>query len=98
MINVSGFKIFPNEVEQILSLHKKVKEAVVVGVRTDDSVQEIVKAVIIKKSKNLTKEEIKNHCRKYLTPYKVPKIIEFKKFLPKTSVGKIIRQHLKSKA
>ena len=95
MINVSGFKVYPTEVEEVLYLHKKVKEAVVIGIKKDNSSQEFVKTFIVKTEDSLTIEELKAHCRKYLTAYKIPKFIEFRKNLPKSAVGKILRQKLK---
>lgn len=96
MINVSGFKVYPTEIEDVLCLHKKVDEAVVIGVKQNNSIKEIVKAFVVKKEKNLSAEELKTYCRKYLITYKVPKIIEFTENLPKSTVGKILRKKLKS--
>lgn len=95
MINISGFKVYPTEVEEVLYLHKKIKEAVVIGVKRDSSSQEFVKAFIVKTEDSLSIEELKAHCRKYLTAYKIPKFIEFKENLPKSAVGKILRKKLK---
>lgn len=96
MIVVSGFNVYPNEVEQVISMHPGVLEVGVVGV-TDQEYGERVKACIVKKDPNLTNEEIISHCREHLAAYKVPKIIEFFSELPKTNVGKILRRALKDK-
>jgi long-chain acyl-CoA synthetase len=94
MINVSGFKVFPNEVEAVIASHPGVSEVGVVGI-TDPVLGEEVKAVIVKKDPNLTAEDIKKFCHEKLTGYKVPKIIEFRDSLPKTPVGKILRRALR---
>jgi long-chain acyl-CoA synthetase len=96
MIVVSGFNVYPNEVEQIIGLHPAVLEVGVVGVMDQDS-GEKVKACIVKRDPDLTAEAVIAHCREHLTAYKVPKIIEFYDDLPKTNVGKILRRELKTK-
>jgi long-chain acyl-CoA synthetase len=93
MIIVSGFNVYPNEVEQIISLHPKVLEVGVIGLKCEEF-GERVKACVVKKDPSLTREEIVAHCRQYLTPYKVPKVVEFYQELPKTNVGKILRRAL----
>lgn len=94
MILVSGFNVFPNEVEDILTLHAGIREAAVVG-KPHEEKGEVVKAHIVLESSDLSKEEIIDHCRNYLTGYKVPKHIEFHSELPKTNVGKVLRRALK---
>ena len=94
MILVSGFNVFPNEVESVIVDCPGVLEVGVVGV-DDDKCGEIVKAVIVRTDDTLTEKEIIAHCRKELTGYKVPKIIEFRTELPKTNVGKILRRELR---
>jgi len=94
MILVSGFNVFPNEVEDVISAHPKVLEVAAVGV-PDDKSGEIVKVFVVKKDKSLTKEEIVSYCREHLTGYKVPKKVEFRSELPKTNVGKILRRKLR---
>ena len=94
MINVSGFKVFPNEVEDVLSSHPDVIEAAVVGV-PDGEGSEIVKAFIVSANDNLTVEELRKFAKQTLTAYKVPHQIEFRKELPKTNVGKILRRELR---
>jgi long-chain acyl-CoA synthetase len=96
MIVVSGFNVYPNEVEQVIGLHPGVLEVGVVGVADEES-GERVKACIVKKDPELTSEQVIAHCREHLTAYKVPKIIEFCDDLPKTNVGKILRRALKDR-
>lgn len=91
MIIVSGFNVYPNEVEDVIMLNPKVKEAAVIGIPHPVS-GEIIKAVVAKKDESLTRDELRKHCRKYLTGYKIPKEIEFREELPKSNVGKILRR------
>lgn len=93
MILVSGFNVYPNEVEEVLSTHPKILEVGVTGV-PDPQTGEAVKAFIVKKDPSLTKEEIIRFCREQLTGYKIPHRIEFRDQLPKTPVGKILRREL----
>ncbi|MDI5874067.1 long-chain-fatty-acid--CoA ligase FadD [Shewanella xiamenensis] len=94
MILVSGFNVFPNEVEEVVALHPKVIEVAAVGVPNDAS-GELVKVFVVAKDKSLTAEDIIKHCRVHLTGYKVPKLVEFRDELPKTNVGKILRRELR---
>jgi long-chain acyl-CoA synthetase len=94
MILVSGFNVYPNEIEDVVATHPGVLEVAAVGI-PDDKSGEAVKLVIVKKDPNLTIEDIKAHCRAQLTGYKQPKIIEFRADLPKTNVGKILRRELR---
>ncbi|MDH3219150.1 MAG: AMP-binding protein [Gammaproteobacteria bacterium] len=94
MILVSGFNVFPNEIEAVIASHDGVLEVGVIG-EPDEDCGEVVKAVIVKKDPELDEAAIVEHCRKYLTGYKVPKIIEFRDELPKTNVGKILRRELR---
>lgn len=96
MIVVSGFNVYPNEVEQVIGMHPGVSEVGVVGV-VDEESGERVKACIVKKDPDLSIEQVIAHCREHLTAYKVPKIVEFFIELPKTNVGKILRRALKDK-
>ncbi len=98
MILVSGFNVFPNEVESVIMEVPGVREVGVIGVPDPDGSGEIVKAVIVRNDNSLTEEEVIAHCRKELTGYKVPKIIEFRDELPKTNVGKILRRELREEA
>lgn len=94
MINVSGFNVYPNEIEDVLATHPKILEAAAIGVE-DEKSGEVVKVFIVRKDKSLKKEEILDFCRENLTNYKIPKHIEFKDELPKTNVGKILRRELR---
>ena len=94
LINVSGLKVYPREVEELLSLHPKVKEAAVVG-RLNKKGAEIVKAYIVRKQDSLTEEEILSYCKKNLAPYKIPKEISFEKSFIKSAVGKPLKRTLK---
>lgn len=94
MILVSGFNVYPNEVEAVIAGHEGVLEVGVVG-ELDETCGEIVKAVIVRKDQALTAESVIEHCRGKLTGYKRPKIIEFRDELPKTNVGKILRRELR---
>lgn len=97
MILVSGFNVYPNEIEDVLMQHPKVREAAAIGVPSDLS-GEAVKICIVKKDDSLSKDELIEHCRRYLTGYKVPKIVEFRDELPKSNVGKILRRELRDEA
>jgi long-chain acyl-CoA synthetase len=94
MILVSGFNVYPNEVEEVIATHPGVLECAVVGVASEQS-GEVVKAVIVRKDPNLSEASIKAHCKEQLTAYKQPKVIEFRKELPKSAVGKILRRELR---
>jgi len=94
MILVSGFNVFPNEVEEVVSSNEKVLEVGAIGVPSE-SCGEIVKIFVVKKDDSLTKEELIAHCRENLTGYKVPKIVAFIDELPKSNVGKILRRELR---
>ncbi|OIP99755.1 MAG: long-chain-fatty-acid--CoA ligase [Zetaproteobacteria bacterium CG2_30_46_52] len=94
MILISGFNVYPNEIESVLAAHPKILEAGVIGV-SDTHMGEAVKAIIVKDDPSLTEEEVRAHCRENLTNYKRPKHIEFIDALPKTNVGKILRRELR---
>lgn len=96
MILVSGFNVYPNEVEDVLAMHPKILEAAAIGV-PDEKSGEVVKVFIVKKDPSLTEEEVIAHCRANLTGYKVPKHVAFQTELPKTNVGKILRRELRDK-
>ena len=91
---LSGFNVYPNEGEQIITLMPEVLEVGVIGVVHHDTGEQ-VKACIVKLDPNLTEAQVIAHCRKHLAAYKVPKIIHFYTELPKTNVGKISRRELK---
>ena len=94
MILVSGFNVYPNEIEEVIASHPGVLECAVIGV-ADPRSGEAVKAFVVKKDPNLTAEDIIKFCGTQLTNYKVPKQIEFRTSLPKTNVGKILRRELR---
>lgn len=94
MIIVSGFNVFPNEIEDVCAMHAGVLEVAAIGVPHDVS-GEVVKIFVVKKDQSLDEKSLKAHCREQLTAYKVPKIIEFRDELPKTNVGKILRRELR---
>jgi long-chain acyl-CoA synthetase len=96
MIIVSGFKVFPNELEDVVMLHPGVLEVAAIGV-PDERSGEAVKIVVVKKDPSLSESELLEHCRKHLTGYKVPKLIEFRtEPLPKSNIGKILRRELRT--
>jgi long-chain acyl-CoA synthetase len=97
MILVSGFNVYPNEVEDVAALHPGVREVAAVGV-PDERSGEAVKLYVIRKDPALDAETLIAHCRKQLTGYKVPRYIEFRDDLPRTNVGKILRRELKPAA
>ncbi len=95
MILVSGFNVYPNELEDVICQHPKVLEAAAIGI-PDEKSGEVVKIFVVKKDESLTSEELMKYCRENLTSYKIPKSIEFRKDLPKTNVGKILRKDLRA--
>ena len=94
MILVSGFNVFPNEVEEVAAMHEGILEAAAIGV-ADEHSGEIVKLFIVRSDPNVTEQDVKDHCAKNLTNYKRPKLVEFRDDLPKTNVGKILRRELR---
>ncbi|CUS48592.1 MAG: long-chain acyl-CoA synthetase [Idiomarinaceae bacterium HL-53] len=94
MILVSGFNVYPNEIEDVVASHPKVLEVAAVGVPHESS-GEVVKIFVVKKDNSLDEKELREYCRENLTAYKVPKLIEFRAELPKTNVGKILRRELR---
>jgi long-chain acyl-CoA synthetase len=97
LIVVSGFKVFPNEVEECLARHPDVVESAVIGI-PDETTGEAVKAFVVSRNPALTAENIKAHCKKHMTGYKIPKVVVFKDELPKSPVGKILRRLLRDEA
>ncbi len=95
MVLVSGFNVYPNEVEDVLAKHPGILEAAVVGV-PDEQSGEAVKAIVVRKDPALTTEQVIAHCRAHLTGYKVPRRVEFRDSLPKSPVGKILRRELRN--
>ncbi len=94
MILVSGFNVYPNEIEAVVALLDSVLESAAIGV-PDEKTGEAIKLFVVRKDPRESKDAIIKHCRQYLTAYKVPKIIEFRESLPKTNVGKILRRELR---
>jgi len=94
MILVSGFNVYPNEVEEAVATHPGVMDVAAIGV-ADEKSGEAVKIFVVRKDKNLTEAALIEHCRTVLTGYKVPRHVEFRDDLPRTNVGKILRRALK---
>jgi long-chain acyl-CoA synthetase len=95
VIVVSGFKVFPNQIEDAVALHPGVAEVAAIGV-PDERSGEAVKIVVVRKDPSLTEQALRDHCRQHLTGYKMPKIVEFRSEpLPKTNLGKILRRQLR---
>jgi len=94
MIKVSGFNVYPNEIENIIAGYPKVLEVAAIGV-PDAKSGEVIKVFVVKKDQTLTEDELKKYCQENLTNYKIPRHIEFRTELPKTNVGKILRRALK---
>jgi long-chain acyl-CoA synthetase len=94
MILVSGFNVYPNEVEEVIAAHPKVLEVAAIGV-PDEKSTEAVKVFVVKKDASLTEKDIKDHCAENMTGYKRPKYVVFRDELPKTNVGKILRRALR---
>ena len=94
MILVSGFNVYPNEIEEVAASHDGVLEAAAVGVPHPHS-GEVVKLFVVKSDPDLTEQDVKDWCAKGLTNYKRPQQIEFRDDLPKTNVGKILRRELR---
>jgi long-chain acyl-CoA synthetase len=94
MILVSGFNVYPNEIEQVVAMHPGVLECAAIGV-PDEHSGEVPKVFVVKKDPQLTEADVLEHCKKELTGYKRPKFVEFRADLPKTNVGKILRRALR---
>jgi long-chain acyl-CoA synthetase len=94
MILVSGFNVYPNEIEDVIAGHDKILEVAAIGVPSEKS-GEVVKIFVVKKDESLTEDEVMEYCRQELTGYKVPKFVEFRTELPKSNVGKILRKDLR---
>jgi long-chain acyl-CoA synthetase len=95
MILVSGFNVYPNEIEDVVCQYSKVLECAAIGI-PDDKSGEVVKIFVVKRDASLTEEEVLKHCKANLTSYKVPKSVEFRAELPKSNVGKILRKDLRA--
>lgn len=97
MILVSGFNVYPNEIEEVISKHPGIYEVAAIGIKDRNS-GEAVKIYVVKKDKNLTEKDIRQFCVKELTGYKRPRFIEFRDHLPKSNIGKILRKELRDEA
>jgi long-chain acyl-CoA synthetase len=97
MILVSGFNVYPNEIEEVVASHPGVLEVGAIGV-PDERSGEVVKVVVVKKDPALTEDAVIAHCRENLTGYKIPRVVEFREELPKSNVGKILRRELRDPA
>jgi len=97
MILVSGFNVYPNEIEEVMAGHPGILESCAIGV-PDEASGEAVKLFVVRKDPALTKEQLIAYCRENLTGYKIPKHVEFRDALPKSPVGKILRRELRPKA
>ncbi len=95
MVVVSGFNVYPNEIEDCLATHPGILEAAVIGV-PDDNTGEAVKAFVVRQDHSLPEADIRSYCKEHLTAYKVPKRVEFRGELPKSNVGKILRKELRA--
>jgi long-chain acyl-CoA synthetase len=95
MVVVSGFNVYPNEVEDCLATHPGILESAVIGV-PDAATGELVKAFVVKRDAGLSAADVRGHCKEHLTAYKVPKLVEFRDELPKSNVGKILRKDLRA--
>jgi long-chain acyl-CoA synthetase len=95
MIIVSGFKVFPNQIEDVVALHSGVLEVAAIGA-PDERSGEVVKIVVVRHDLTLTEQALLDHCKQHLTDYKLPKLVEFRSEpLPKTNLGKILRRQLR---
>ncbi|MBQ9724311.1 MAG: AMP-binding protein, partial [Neisseriaceae bacterium] len=94
MVNVSGFNVYPNEIEDVVVAMDGIREAACIGI-ADEKTGEALKLFAVKSDNSITEQDVTDHCRKELTAYKVPKVIEFRNDLPKSSVGKILRRELR---
>jgi long-chain acyl-CoA synthetase len=94
MILVSGFNVYPNEIEDVLTQMPGVLECAAVGV-PDSKTGEAVKVVLVRANPGLTEDEVRAYCEQNLTGYKRPKVVEFRQDLPKTPVGKVLRRELR---
>jgi long-chain acyl-CoA synthetase len=97
MILVSGFNVYPNEIEQVVSMHPAVLECAVIGV-PDERSGEAVKLFVVKSDPTLSEDDLTSYCRENFTAYKRPRYVEFRDELPKSPVGKILRRELRATA
>ena len=95
MIIVSGFNVYPNEIEEVSMLNEKIFEAGCIGIQDKDGNENIKLFISTVPGEELTSTEVIEHCKKYLTGYKIPEIVEFINEIPKSNVGKILRRKLR---
>ena len=95
MINVSGYNVYPRDVEEVLYEHPKVKTAAAIGVPDEYRGEKVKAYIVLKEGKTATEEEIIKFCEEKIAKFKVPKLVEFRESLPMTSVGKVLRKVLK---
>ena len=93
MIIVSGFNVYPTELEQTLTSHPKIAQCAAIGAK-DRKSGEVVKMFVVKSDESLTEKEVRDFCKQNMAPYKVPKTIEFRDSLPMSNVGKVLRKEL----
>ena len=96
MILVSGFNVYPNEIENVLTQHPDILETACIGIFDDRSNEAVKVFVVLRSGAKLTEREIRDYAKEYLTPYKVPRYVEFRDELPKSNVGKILRRELRN--
>ena len=96
MILVSGFNVYPNEIENVLTQHSEILEAACIGIFDDRSNEAVKVFVVLRPGAELTEGEIRDYAKEYLTPYKVPRYVEFRDELPKSNVGKVLRRELRN--
>ena len=94
MIIVSGFNVYPNEIEEVIASHNDIIEVGVIGL-PDENCGESVMAIVVSSNTQLTEQDVRTHCELSLTRYKIPKRVEFVDEVPKTNVGKILRRELR---
>jgi long-chain acyl-CoA synthetase len=95
MVLVSGFNVYPNEVEDVLAGHPKILESAVIGLPDEHSGEAVSAYIVLKPGQSATEDEIRAFCKESLTGYKVPRHVTFREALPKTTVGKVLRRALR---
>jgi long-chain acyl-CoA synthetase len=98
MVLVSGFNVYPNEIEDVLASHPKVLESAVIGLPDDNSGEAVAAYIVLRPGESATQEDIRSFCKESLTGYKVPRYVSFRSELPKTNVGKVLRRALRDEA
>ena len=98
MIISEGFNVYPNEIDEVVLHHPKVSDAAAIGVPDHLRGEKVILYLVVKEGEDLQQDEILGYCREHLAKYKIPRKVEFRKELPKTSVGKILRRMLREEA